>query len=144
MNWRGDGSQSGADRKSTPSWFVSKYLFIEVSGRFFCDSTDGFLSPSILGGRRINQHLMLCSCPPGFVVKELEMRQALFLPSRSLQSNRARETTQNKPRIHIWVLEAKLLASAFLCGSSSFNYVKEYIYLFVEKKFWISNKGNWI
>lgn len=38
-------------QESAPFWFVSKYLFIDFSGHFFWDRTDGSLSISICLGR---------------------------------------------------------------------------------------------
>lgn len=71
-------------QESAPFWFVSKYLFIDFSGRFFWERTDGSLSISVCLGRgaAMSQHL-LSSCLPGCVLRELEVRQALFLPLRS-------------------------------------------------------------
>lgn len=51
-------------QESAPFWFVSKYLFIDFSGRFFWDRTDGSLSISICLGRgAATDRASICRAP---------------------------------------------------------------------------------
>lgn len=104
-----DVSENGTDRKSTQFWFVSNYLFIAFSKvSLFGIIYRGFHLNLLWKAMEFDkhfEHFVTVCFVSGFVLRELEVKQDLSLPLRSLKSNWTREATVVNQGLYVWVFD---------------------------------------